>query len=251
MKNILEKFITDSGVRSFDKEYRKRIQNNISIYDSKVNAIDFNFNIDFRNFIEDGYFRKRISQGGSSLKFGGNIFISNSKTLKSNLDFIQYNFNLDGALSTFKSAKFIFKIFSNYSDGPIPYQMLYALPGNLESVSKNWTFRTVRMNEYFGDKFAILFIEHQFNDELFRLLRIPYVEDLELQLTGLFNIGWLGISEKSKSILPVAGKELNKPLIETGFGIGHVLFPIRLEFVWRLNHLENNKFVISLNTFIL
>lgn len=238
---------TDFSFFSKSKKYK----DNQPIYESKINALDLNIDIDFRSFIEDGYFRRRVPQGGSYLKFGSSILISNSRTLKSDLDFTQYSFNLDGALSTFKSAKLVGRFFTNYSNGPIPFQMLYAFPGNIDAVSKNWTFRTVRMNEYFGDRVTTLFIEHQFGDELFRLLRIPVFEDLELQLTGFFNIGWLNISDKSKSILPMINKELSKPLMETGFGIGHVLFPMRLEFAWRLNYLENNKFVISLNTFIL
>ena len=153
-------------------------------------------------------------------------------------------------LNTFNTAKFVFKFYSQNSDGPIPYQMLFSLPGNIDIASKNWTFRTIGINEYFGDRVTTLYIEHQFGDELFRLSRIPVLEDLELQLTGFYNIGWLDISDKSKMILPLSYKTLIKPLMEAGFSIGHVLFPMRLEFAWRLNYTEKNNFVISLNTFI-
>ena len=228
----------------------RKYKDNQQIYETTINALDFSFDFDFRKFIEDGYFRRRVSQGYSFFRFGGEFLLSDSKFLNSRLDFKQYSFYLDGTINTFNTSKFVFKFYTQYSDGPLPYQMLYSLPGNIDIASKNWTFRTLRINEYFGDKVTTLYIEHQFGDELFRLSRIPVLEDLELQLSGFFNAGWLDISEKSKMILPVEGKTLIKPLMEAGFSIGHVLFPMRLEFAWRLNYTERNRFVISLNTFI-
>ena len=228
----------------------RKYKDNQQIYETTINALDFSFDFDFRKFIEDGYFRRRVSQGYSFFRFGGEFLLSDSKFLNSGLDFTQYSFYLDGTINTFNTSKFVFKFYTQYSDGPLPYQMLYSLPGNIDIASKNWTFRTLRINEYFGDKVTTLYIEHQFGDELFRLSRIPVLEDLELQLSGFFNAGWLDISEKSKMILPVEGKTLTKPLMEAGFSIGHVLFPMRLEFAWRLNYTERNRFVISLNTFI-
>ncbi|MCX6151000.1 MAG: DUF5686 family protein [Ignavibacteriales bacterium] len=228
----------------------KKWKDNQKIYNTNINAVTFSFGLDFRNFIEDGYFRRRVSQGNSYIKIGGDVLISDSKTLKSDMDFKKYSLTIDGTLNTFNSAKFVFKYFTNYSYGPVPSQMMYALPGNIDIVSKNWTFRTVGVGEYFGDRVTTLFIEHQFGDELFRLLRIPTIEDLELQLTGFFNVGWIDVSSESKNILPSVNKSFIKPLMEAGFSIGHVLFPLRLEFTWRLNYTEKNKFVIGLNTFI-
>ena len=234
---------------SFFAKGRKYKVNQL-IYETTINALNFSFDIDFRKYIEDGYFRKRVSQGYSFLRFGGKFLLSDSKFFGSGLNFKQYSFYLDGMLNTFNTAKFVFKFYSQNSDGPIPYQMLFSLPGNIDIASKNWTFRTIGINEYFGDRVTTLYIEHQFGDELFRLSRIPVLEDLELQLTGFYNIGWLDISDKSKMILPLSYKTLIKPLMEAGFSIGHVLFPMRLEFAWRLNYTEKNNFVISLNTFI-
>ncbi len=221
------------------------------IYETKINSVNFSFGLDFRNYIEDGYFRRRTNQGNSYVTVKGNIEISSPKLLKSNLDFKKYQLNIDGTLNTFRSAKLNYKLLGIYSDGYVPYQLLYAMPGNLDGISQNWTFRTVRIGENFGDKYISLLFEHEFGDELFKLTRFPVLKDLELQLTAFYNIGWLDISDKSKSILPVDYKVFKTPLQEVGFNIGHLLFPLRLEFSWRLNHTEKNKFVIGLNTPIL
>ncbi len=221
------------------------------IYETKINSLSFSIGLDFRNYIEDGYYRHRTNEGKSFITFKGSIEISDLKTLKSNLDFKKYQINIDGTLNTFRSAKLNFRLLSIYSDGYVPYQLLHAMPGNLDGISQNWTFRTVRIGENFGDKYISLLFEHEFGDELFKLSRFPVLKDLELQLTAFYNIGWLDISDKSKSILLVGYHLFKTPLQEIGFNIGHLLFPIRLEFSWRLNHTEKNKFVIGLNTPIL
>jgi hypothetical protein len=221
------------------------------IYGTKINSISFSFGLDFRNYIEDGYFRRRTNQGNSYIVFRGNVEISDSKFLKSNVDFKKYQLNIDGTLNTFRSAKLNYKLLGIYSAGYVPYQLLHAMPGNLDGISQTWTFRTVRIGENFGDKCISLLFEHEFGDELFKLTRFPVLKDLELQLTGFYNICWLDISDKSKSILPVGYKTFKTPLQEIGFNIGHLLFPLRIEFSWRLNHTEKNKFVIGLNTPIL
>lgn len=221
------------------------------IYDTKINSLNFSFGLDFRNYIEDGYYRRRTNQGKSYITFKGNIEISDSKTLKSNLDFKKYHLTIDGTLNTFRSAKLNYRLLGIYSEGYVPYQLLHAMPGNLDGISQNWTFRTIRIGENFGDKNVSLLFEYEFGDELFKLSRFPVLKDLELQLTAFYNIGWLDISDKSKSILPVEYKLFKKPLQEIGFNIGHLLFPLRLELSWRLNHTEKNKFVVGLNTPIL
>lgn len=229
---------------------KKKYNNNPPIYETRINEITASFTLDFRKYIEDGYFRRRISQGKSFIIFKGSAAYSNS-TIGSSLDFLRYDATINGVLNTFRSAGFRYELYGTYSDGPIPYQMFYALPGNIEGVSQSHTFRTLRVSEYVGDKAVTFKIEHQFGDELFRIARVPVLKDLELQFTTFFNAAWMDISQESKSIIPVEYKTLTKPLYETGFNIGHVLFPIRLEFTWRLNHRERNSFVIGVNTPVL
>lgn len=224
---------------------------NKTIYETKINAITASFSLDFRKFIEDGYFRRRTNQGKGYAILSGDAEFSSSSLLKSHLDYNRYELNFTGYLPSFKSASFNFALKGLYSNGPVPYQMMHALPGNIESVGKTNSFRTLGLGEAFGDKGAVLNVQHRFNDEIFKMLNIPFIEDLQLNLTAHLNIGWLEISDKSKLILQHQYYEYKKPLWEIGFGIGQILFPITLEFTWRLNHRYKNDFVISFNTFAL
>lgn len=224
---------------------------NKPIYETKINALTASFSLDFRKFIEDGYFRRRTNQGKGYAILTGDAEFSSKSLLKSQLDFNKYELNLTGYLPSFKSASINFNLKGLYSNGPVPYQMMHALPGNIESVGKTNSFRTLGVGEAFGDKGAVLGVLYRFNDEIFKMLNIPLIEDLQLNLTAHLNIGWLEISDNSKQILQHQYYEFKKPLWEIGFGIGQILFPITLEFTWRLNHRDKNDFVISFNTFAL
>ena len=135
-----------------------------------------------------------------------------------------------------------------YSDGPVPFQMMYSLPGNIQSLGQSFTFRTLGIGEVFGDRALTLSINNNFNDEIFRLLNLTFLIDWQVNLSAYFNAALLEISPKSRSIITHPFVEFQKPFYEIGFGIGQALFPFRLEFTWKLNYFGNNNFVIGINS---
>jgi hypothetical protein len=136
-----------------------------------------------------------------------------------------------------------------YNNGTLSYQDMYALPGNINLLSKSYTFRTLRVNEIFGERVATLNLEYNFRDELFKLLKIPGLKNWEITLNVFFNSALTEIGNESTALLPVEIKTFNKPFYEIGFGIGQGIIPLQLEFAWKLNYRGSNNFVISLNTF--
>ena len=136
-----------------------------------------------------------------------------------------------------------------YNNGALPYQDMYALPGNINLLSKSFSFRTLKINEIFGERVATLNLEYNFRDELFKLLSVPGFKDWEITLNVFFNSAITEIGEESAALLPVEIKTFNKPFYEIGFGLGQGIIPLQLEFAWKLNYLGSNNFVISINTF--
>jgi len=241
--------INNSDFSLFNK---KKIYNpNKPIYESNINTVSVSFNFDFRNYIEDIYSRRRISQGKAFVLISGEAEFSNISILKSSLDYNNYKLKLAGFFPSFKSSTLNCEIEGIHTTGELPYQMMYALPGNIESAGKPFTFRTIRPAEIFGDNGIIINIQHNFNDELFRLLKVPYIKNWQLTLTGYINAAFLQISERSKKIIPVQFTEFKKPLYEIGFGIGHLMLPLTFEFTWRLSHRGKNNFVFGLNSIVL
>ncbi len=246
---------SDFSILNTSKSY----ENNRIIFETRINALTTGFQLDFRKYIEDGYFRRRIGQQNKfNFVLSGDALFSDTGTLKSNLDFQLYRFSLNGYFPTYKSASMNFVLSGVYSNGPVPFQMMYSLPGNIESSSQSFTLRTIRTGDLFGDRVFVLSVENNLNDELFRLFGLTFINDLQLNLSMHFNAALLEISPKSKQIFPNSlgvmpqfFTEFKSPFYEIGFGIGHPLFPFRLEFSWKLNYFGKNNFVFGINTPIL
>jgi hypothetical protein len=231
----------------FNKD--KKYSQNSPVYETKINAVTAGFGLDFRSYIEDGFFRRRAFSADSYITFEGNITYSNSDILKSKLNFTKYELNSYARLRTFRNSIMTVRTNIVYSDGKVPYQMLYILAGNIDYISRSFTFRTLGYNEFAGDRIASVSLEHNFGSELFRWLAIPGLKDWDILLNTFFNAGYTDVSNESRSVLVVPQKVFRNPFYEIGFGIGHQLIPLQLEFAWKLNHRDSNNFRIGINSF--
>lgn len=243
----------NSAVKNSDftfSEEAKVFRENPPICDATINSVDFNLTIDFRDYIEDGYFRTRNSNGNSYVIFSGSLTHSSKGFLKSDYDFNIYRTKIEGILNSFRLTTLDYSLYFSYSNDAIPYQALATLPGSISGVSGNKSFRTLRPGEYFGNKIATLFLNYNFFDDFFRIIPIPLIKDCNLQVNTFFNAGWADISNKSRELLPVEFKSITRPLMEIGLGIGYSLLPFKLEFTKRLTHTVENSFSVGLNTVI-
>jgi hypothetical protein len=229
----------------FNKEKSYRI--NTPIYESRINTLNLGFDIDFRDYIEDGYYRRRTSLGRSYALFSGDITYSNKGLFNSDLNFTIYEFSAFSFLRTFKSASLNLNVYARVTDGVTPYQDLYSLPGNIDIVFNSQTFRTLNVNEIIGDRILTLNLTHDFRDELFRMLNIPGVKNWEIMFSLIFNSAIADITSKTESILTNPVKSFKHPFYELGFGIGQGLLPFKLEFMWKLNYRDGNNFRVGLN----
>ena len=236
---------TDFAFFRKDKDY----PTNPPVYDVSLNAVTAGFKLEFRDYIEDGYFRRRVFSGNFYTTFEGEVTHSNKDWLNSDLNFTTYSLYINNFTRTFRSASFNLKLFGMYNVGTLPYQNMYALPGNINLLSKSFTFRTLRVNEIFGERVATLNLEYNFRDELFKLLKVPGFKDWEITLNVFFNSAVTEIESESTAILPVEIQTFDKPFYEIGFGLGQGIIPLQLEFAWKLNYRGSNNFVVSLNTF--
>ncbi|NWG27215.1 MAG: hypothetical protein HXY48_01635 [Ignavibacteriaceae bacterium] len=236
---------TDFSFFKKDREYPI----NPNIYEATINAVTSGFKLDFRDYIEDGYFRRRAFTGSSYTTFEGDVTHSNKDWLNSDLNFTTYRLYVDNFTRSFRSSFFNVKLFGMYNVGALPHQDMYALPGNINLLSKSFTFRTLKVNEIFGERVATLNLEYNFRDEIFKLLKVPGLKDWEITLNVFFNSAITEIGDESAALLPVEIKTFNKPFYEIGFGLGQGIIPFQLEFAWKLNYRGSNNFVISLNTF--
>jgi hypothetical protein len=229
-----------------DKDYPA----NPPIYETNISAVTAGFKLDFRDYIEDGYFRTRTSFGDTYTIFSGGIEYSNKDLLSSDLNYTTYRLDINNFTRIFRSSYFNLRLFGMYNVGTLPYQDMHALPGNLQWLSKPFTFRTLRINQVFGERLATLNFEYNFRDEIFKLLNVPGLKDWEITLSLFFNSAISEIGSDSQAILPKEVETFNKPFYEIGFGVGQGIIPFKLEFGWKLNYRGNNNFIVALNTFV-
>ena len=137
-----------------------------------------------------------------------------------------------------------------YNRGSLPYQSLYALPGNIDILFQNFSFRTLNVNQVFGSRVVTLNLEHNFRDLLFRVLKIPGLMNWEIQLNVFFNAAYCSAGSETSVHLPVQIQTFPHPFYEAGFGLSHVLLPLQLEFAWRLNYKGENNFRVGINSLL-
>ncbi len=224
---------------------------NLSINDGKITALTSGFILDFRPYIIDGLFIRRIGMSKFFAILSGDILYSNNNIIKSKSNFTIYNLALSGRFNTFRSAtaRFEFKGVNSY--GTVPVQYMYALPGNISSAGKDFSFRSLDVGEVFGDRVFTAFFEHSFRDELFRMLALPFFKTSELNLDVYVNMALTNISNKTENYIPYNSIKFLKPFYEAGFSLGHPIFPFKFEFTWKLNYRGKNDFTFGINTILL
>ncbi|MCK7525347.1 MAG: hypothetical protein MZV64_50920 [Ignavibacteriales bacterium] len=234
---------TDFSFFNKEKTYRA----NPPIFETRINSLNLGFDLDFRDYIEDGYFRRRTSLGRSYVLLSGDITYSNPDFLSSNLNFTKYEISVFTFIRTFKSASMNVRLYGRLTDGATPYQDLYALPGNIDVVFNSQTFRTLNVNEIVGDKIITLNFTHDFRDEIFRAMNIPGLKNWEIMFSLIFNAALADITSETTAILTNPVKSFKHPFYEIGFALGQGLLPFKLEFMWKLNYRDGNNFRVGLN----
>ena len=237
---------TSLSVFNSEKTYRA----NPPIYQTRINSFTAGFRLDFRDYVEDGMFRRRTSLGNSYIIFDGGVTYSSPDILNSTERFTKYDLSAFGRLNSFRSTYLSYRIYGVYNEGKLPYQMMYALPGDINLIAHSYTFRTLGYNEVIGDRVITLNLDYNFRSELFRLLNIPGLKDWDIQFNTFFNAAYSKVSSDAASILPNPVNTFKSPFYEIGFGLAHALVPVKIEFAWKLNHRGENNFRVGFNMFM-
>jgi hypothetical protein len=221
---------------------------NKNIFETRINAFTTSLRLDFRNFIEDGEFRRRSSFGDAYAIFSGDAIISNSSLLKSSLDFQLYRFTINSFFRTIESNPLNIILRGVYSNGPVPFQMMYSLPASTESASQDFIYRTLRPGDVYGDRVLSINLEQSLRDLPISWLNLEIFRKLQLNFGVHFGAAITQISEKSKNIMPHQFVEYKHPFYELGFSVGQAIFPVRIDFTWKLNYFGNNNFSVDINS---
>ncbi|MBK7865709.1 MAG: hypothetical protein IPJ75_01210 [Ignavibacteriales bacterium] len=236
---------SNASIFNTDKQYRQ----NLPVTEMRLNEFSAGLRFDSRDYIENGLFRRRL---------WGNFHFTTEAEIKyvpgdmsSGIDYKSYS--VWGRMFLRTSLNTTMTIRANVftTEGGMPVQLLYSLPGNISGTSQNQSFTTLDLGEYIGDRGWTVFVVENLGDLPLRLTGISFLKRLNLQFTGFFNAGMIEYNQASLVLQPFKVKRLTSPLFEIGFGVGHQLFPVRVDFGFRLNHTEEKSFRIGINTFLI
>lgn len=154
-----------------------------------------------------------------------------------------WQFNSLANLGTFEYNVRIGKTF-----GSVPYPILEIMRGNQGVFSTKATYNLMNFYEFVADQYVALHYEHQFNGLVMN--RIPLMKKWKwrLWLSGKAVYGTL--SQANKNLIPLIDDEgipvspigsftRNKPYVELSYGVENIFRLVRIDFIHRLNYLDN------------
>lgn len=123
--------------------------------------------------------------------------------------------------------------------GTVPYPLLPIAPGNQTLIFDSYVFNLMNYYEFINDEYLSVFYTHHFDGLFFN--HIPLLRKLNWRevISAKGIIGNLSDKNAEYSIFPPYSKPLSRPYYEVGVGIENIFKIVRVDFVWRLNHLED------------
>lgn len=228
--------------------FRKNVpyKANDAINPMRRNELSLGFQIDFRDYVEDGLYRRRIRADKGFMIFSADYIISD-KGLGSERDYQISKTKLYGYIPGFGETGLNFTLDGFYANKGLPWQRMNALQGSGDGIIGDQSFRTFWFNQYFGDRSAEMHLNYNFSDSWLRVTGISFLKSLGIGLNTFVNAALLSTSAESREFSVKQSKEFLHPIYEAGFGVSYPKFPLSFEFTWRLNYREGNPFKVGIN----
>ena len=138
--------------------------------------------------------------------------------------------------------------------GKVPYPCLHIHAGNVTGLLDRTAFSCMDYFEFASDSWATFLWDHDFRG--FFLGRIPLIKKLELREVFILKAAWGRLSDRNNGTsltygalmpFPEGMKSLDTPYVEIGAGITNILRLFRVDFSWRLTHLDTARRPFAVN----
>jgi hypothetical protein len=222
---------------------------NPRIDEGKLKSPKLTFEYDNRKLINSGTYDIPVSNE-NTITVKSDIEYTDKDILKSDFKFIRGTINIHTHHLTYANGSLDAYLRLGLSKGELPLQKIFDLPSSASGLSSNAVFRTLDVKEFQGDRYIAVFLEHNFGSSLLRSTKIPFIKDQGWDLILSFSAGWTGFSSKSEQTRLLDLKSTDNIFYEAGFSFGNFLPFARLDFAWRLSHMEGKKFSLTIGSMI-
>lgn len=127
---------------------------------------------------------------------------------------------------------------TGYTMGDVPFPLIEYMRGNETGASGEYYFNLMKYMEFSADRFVNVFAEYGLQGFIFN--KIPLIKKLYLREIMTCKLSWGDMTQTHSNIFPVPKftKTPTKPYIEAGLGVSNIFRLFRVEYVWRLNYLD-------------
>lgn len=172
---------------------------------------------------------------------------SSKKNLNSDYYFERFHFYLSFYKKFPPYLHLYLRMNAGLLQGDKPLQYYFHLAGAYGSFGNPILFRTIRSDQFLGDRYAAVALENNFKNTLFSLLHLPLLKKSKIDFLVFSNMGWINNTF-------TGSPEFNnirigrRPLTEAGFSIGNLFTFFRFDFAWRLSHKTETNFSMKLTS---
>lgn len=145
---------------------------------------------------------------------------------------------------------------AGYIPSTLPYPLLQTHLGNESPFFNSLSFNMMNYFEFVSDKYMALSYQQHF--EGFILNRVPLMKKLKWRLLATGNLLYGGASQDNTDLIPKIdgrGRAIpsfttldSVPYAEVGYGVENIFKVLRVDFIHRLNYLDNpeaNRFGVK------
>lgn len=210
----------------------------VSLGAVRTTEITLNTRFAFQEKFVEGEF-ERVSLGTEYPIINFNLTAGVPKVFNSGYKYLKVNLNVDHYINTYPFGYFKYNLDAGKIFGNVPYPLLELHKGN-ETYSFDYSsFNMMNYYEFASDEYASLFVEHHFQGVF--LNKIPLLRKLKwrevVSAHGL--VGSINNYNRATMIFPQGLHSVSKPYFEASAGVENIFKFLRVDAMWRLNHLNN------------
>ncbi len=130
---------------------------------------------------------------------------------------------------------------AGYAEGKLPVQKFYTIDGSLLGFSPFGTLRTLASRPYEGEKYAAIFLEHNFRTILFELMGLDFLtrNGMGIIIHGAVGRTWISAERQENADFKI--RTTNRLHQEAGLSLNGLFNLFRLDVTRRLD--RNDTFI--------